>query len=107
MNKVLERTDDLEALERKIKNKWNWSWMEQKDGNGDFMSEYIRKINQPGMAMCVWCNKQLKYASAGKKVFRNHATNNIHLKSRAARSKTQELPVVFQAVASQVSIESR
>ena len=64
--KVLQRTDDLKALEVNIKNKWNWSWLEERDGNGDFLSEYIRKVNQPGIALCVWCNKQLKYASASR-----------------------------------------
>ena len=33
--KVLQRTDDLKALmEVNIKNKWNWSWLEERDGNG-------------------------------------------------------------------------
>ena len=59
-SKVIERTDDIKALEANVKKKWNWSWMEDKDNDGDFMSEYIRKINQPGVALCIWCNKQLK-----------------------------------------------
>ena len=51
--KVIERTDDIKALEVNVKNKWNWSWMEDKDNNGDFMSEYVRKINQPGVALYI------------------------------------------------------
>ena len=102
--KVLQRTDDVKEVERNIRNKWNWSWLEEKDGNGDFMSEYIRKINQPGKATCVWCNKMLKYASGGKKLLMKHALSDVHLKARTARSNTQELPVVFQAVASKISI---
>ena len=26
------------------KNKWEWLWMEGKDGNGDFLSSNVRKI---------------------------------------------------------------
>ena len=25
------------------KDKWNWSWLEGKDVNGDFISDYIRR----------------------------------------------------------------
>ena len=32
--KVLQRTDNLKALEVNIKNKWNWSLSEERDGNG-------------------------------------------------------------------------
>jgi len=45
----------LKGIEKNVKNKWNWSWMEERDANADFLSEYIRKINQPGIAMsCVF-----------------------------------------------------
>ena len=39
------------------KNKWNWSWLEEKDINGGFMLEYIRRIDASGLASCIYFNK--------------------------------------------------
>ena len=80
--------------------------MQEKDSNGDFLSEYIRKIKQPGIALCIWCDKQLKYASAGKKVLHVHSTKDVHRKARRARSNTQQLPIAFQNLSSQTTITS-
>ena len=32
------------------KNKWNWSWLEEKDVNEDFISDYITKIDASDLA---------------------------------------------------------
>ena len=39
------------------KNKWNWSWLEEKDINGGYMLEYIRRIDASGLASCIYFNK--------------------------------------------------
>lgn len=44
---VLQRGDDL-ACDKSIKNKFKWSWLEEKDKNDDFLSSYIRKTDRPG-----------------------------------------------------------
>ena len=44
--KILERTDNLKAVEAKVKNKWNWTWLQEKDDNGDFLSDYVRKLDR-------------------------------------------------------------
>ena len=66
------------------KNKWNWSWLEEKDVNGDFISDYIRKIDASGLAFCIYCNKPVSYKSSGKKDILAHAkksTHHLHNKS--------------------------
>ena len=45
--KIVDRTIDLKELEKSVKNKFRWSWLEEKDSNGDYLSEYIRKIDEP------------------------------------------------------------
>ena len=44
---IINRNESKDA--RKIdatgKNKWKWSWLEEKDENGDYLSTYVRKIN--------------------------------------------------------------
>lgn len=39
---------DISKVDSGIKNKFRWEWMQQKDFLGDFYSEYIRKIENPG-----------------------------------------------------------
>ena len=35
------------------KNKWNWSCLEEKDVNGDFILDYIRKTDASDLAFCI------------------------------------------------------
>ena len=60
MSEIIEREEVgcVRDLEEGVKNKWRWSWLEIKDENGDYLSEYIRKIRQPGKAICVWCGEK-------------------------------------------------
>ena len=55
------------------KSKWNWSSLEEKDVNGDFISDYIRKIDASGLAFCVYCNKPVSYGCSGRKDILAHA----------------------------------
>lgn len=93
--KIIERSDDLKSLEKGVKNKWVWKWTEDKDENGDFVSEYCRKIKEAGCACCIWCNKKITYGSSGKKAILNHAKKDNHRSSRAARMNNQTLPASF------------
>jgi len=62
-NEECENTKDIDI---NIKNKFRWSWLETKDENGDFLSEFIRKVNQPGIAICTWCgDKPINYGGSG------------------------------------------
>ena len=49
------------------KNKWNWSWLEEKDVNVDFILDYIRKIDASGLASCIYFNKPVSYVRSCKK----------------------------------------
>ena len=55
------------------KNRWNWSWLEEKHVNGDFILDYIRKMDASGLAFCIYCNKPVSYGSSGKKDILAHA----------------------------------
>ncbi|XP_041465527.1 uncharacterized protein LOC121416126 isoform X2 [Lytechinus variegatus] len=101
MSEIIEREEGcVRDLEEGVKNKWRWSWLEIKDENGDYLSEYIRKIRQSGKAICMWCNgKQINYGASGFKALRGHATSKGHRQWRGARKGAQLLPSVFQAAA--------
>ena len=55
-----------------FKNNFNWNWLVEKDKNGMFLSEWVRKLDGPGVALCNICNSILKYGSAGKSAFLRH-----------------------------------
>ena len=60
-------SEDARKIDATCKNKWKWSWLEEKDENGDYLSSYVRKINVSGSAFCIYCNKPLVYGNTGKK----------------------------------------
>ena len=68
--KIMQRTDSLADIERGVKNKWVWGWCESPDANGDYLSDYIRKVNLSGAAICQ-CNKKISYRNGGKMHWNN------------------------------------
>ena len=52
-----------------VKHKWLWTWLDLKDADGQFLSQYIRKLKVPGVGLCVLCNngkgKQINYGTGG------------------------------------------
>ena len=44
----MKSQSDISKVDKGVKNKFRWEWMQQKDVLGDFFSEYIRKIEKPG-----------------------------------------------------------
>ncbi|KAK3764280.1 hypothetical protein RRG08_033362 [Elysia crispata] len=46
----LDRSSDLKVVESSVRNKFKWTWLEEKDVNNDFLSEYVRKLAQPAFA---------------------------------------------------------
>ena len=43
---LLDRKDGLCDIERDIKDKFQWRWLEEKETNGDFLT-YVRKLRLP------------------------------------------------------------
>ena len=83
--KIIKRSEseDARKIDATCKNKWKWSWLEEKDENGDYLSSYVRKINVSGSAFCIYCNKPLVYGNTGKKDLLKHATKSTeHLSSK-------------------------
>lgn len=90
----------LKTLEKEVKNKFKWSWLEEKDELGNFFSAYIRKIKDPGVVWCTVCRDKINYGSSGKKALTNHAKRSSHQKNHklATQKSQQALPAMFQAV---------
>jgi hypothetical protein len=81
-----------------VKNKFSWKWLEDKDDHGDFLSDYVRKIDLAGFAVCQWCkNGKIKYGALGKKDLKQHARKAGHRKICEERQSTPALPAIFSA----------
>ena len=59
--------DGRENVDRGICNRFQWRWMDEKDTLEDFLSEYFRKLKEPGMAWCLTCTMKVNYGRSGKK----------------------------------------
>ncbi|KAJ8364703.1 hypothetical protein SKAU_G00135340 [Synaphobranchus kaupii] len=79
-------------LERGLKNKWRWQWLEETDSQGQRYDVWLAKVDIPGMAWCKLCNKNIAYAQNGKKVFAKHTEDHHHREMVNQQQHTQTLP---------------
>ena len=92
----VERHDKIDEIDTKVKNKFRWDWLETKDNNGTYLSDYIRKIKLSGVAYCLWCHNNVKYGFSGKQALADHATTAKHKKSMKTQKKHPETASSFQ-----------
>ena len=76
--KVVQRNVGVSAKDiySSCKNKWVWDWLSEKDVNKDYLSDYVKKVDIPGVAICWWCKEFFKYGSSGKKRLHRHSIQN-------------------------------
>ena len=94
--------ENVKEIDKGIRNKFQWSWMDERDTFEDFLSDYFRKLKEPGMAWCLTCKTKVNYGSSGKKALIGHSKNHIHVKARKALKLTQSLPATMAATKSMV-----
>lgn len=59
--------EDVKGLDKSIKNKWRWAWIEDVGLDGKPFSSWCQKLRQPGACYCTLCSKKLMYGTSGKK----------------------------------------
>ncbi len=74
-----------------VKNKFQWGWL-QSAHDGEPLSNWLRKTEEPGMCLCVRCNKHINYGSAGKKAYFQHAKTKLHQDRTASAVATIVMP---------------
>ena len=49
---IVERKISVDArkIDKEVENKWVWDLLLEKDINGDYLSEYLKKVDQAGVA---------------------------------------------------------
>lgn len=68
-------------LEKDVKNKWRWEWLNDVDADGVKWVLWLKKTEISGVAFCEACGKTINYKSSGKKAFRIHANDANHKKN--------------------------
>ncbi len=94
---VDRKTADLKEIEAGVKNKFRWNWLEEKDADGHFLSDNIRKLNVAGQCKCIVCNVIIKYGSSGRKSLVGHGRTENHKQMRRLKETNETLPAMFQA----------
>ena len=86
----------LKEIDSNIKNGFRWAWLEEKDCNDNFLSDYIRKVNIAGKVLCTYCNQLLSHKSGGKNDIKKHAAKKSHQNVLKLRKTNTTLPAVMQ-----------
>ena len=73
--KVLENKGNSNVNDQGVKNQWKWEWLQVKVGKS-YLSDCIRKIDQPGYALCIYCNCQITYGTNGRTALTRHVSNS-------------------------------
>ena len=93
---VHRESSNIKVIDNGIKNKFQWKWLENKDTNGNYLSDYFRKINVAGKAWCIVCNHIITYGSSGMKALMKHGNLDAHKTSSKIKNENQTLSAAFQ-----------
>ena len=86
----------LKEIDSNIKNGFRWASLEEKDGNDNFLSDYIRKVNDAGKVLCTYCNQLLSHKSGGKNDIKKHTAKKSHQNVLKLRKTNTTLPAAMQ-----------
>lgn len=89
--KTLPEGSDVTSLEKTVKNRWKWDWLEEWDSDGVKFSDWCRKVDIPGGCVCVPCGKTLLYGNRGKRSLLAHAGDQAHKNKVTCLMKTRML----------------
>ena len=78
----VDRSVDIKTIDSSVRNRFKWSWLEERDSHGDFLSDYVRKIPEPGFSCCLICQNRLNYGGRGKSIITRHAETEVHKTKR-------------------------
>ena len=60
---VVRDDNTRKTYDARVKSKFKWEWLTEKDTHGDFLSSDIRKIDADGLAWCCFCRNVLNYSN--------------------------------------------
>ena len=60
---VVRDDNTRKTYDARVKNKFKWKWLTEKDTHGDFLSSDMRKIDADGLAWCCFCRNVVNYCN--------------------------------------------
>lgn len=84
--------EDVKHIDKGIKNKWRWAWLEDLGVDGKPFSSWCQKLPQPGVCYCTLCRKKLVYGTSGKKMLPRHEQDAFHKAAARSVQYTSRLP---------------
>lgn len=90
---IVCRSDKYNArlIDSSLKNPWCWDWIE-KQVDGVYVKEVIRKISKCGTVYCILCSKEVMYGNRGFHAISNHIKSKKHASLVEARKPNFALP---------------
>ena len=104
--RFVDRYDDTrKTYDARVKNKFKWEWLTEKDTHGDFLSSDIRKIDADGLAWCCFCRNVVNYSNSGKACSRSYAKSKDDQRERRLNKtrSNHQLPAAIQATQDKIS----
>lgn len=85
MVRTLKKDEPTREIDKGVKNKFNWRWLEHNisvtvDGSvvQCKLGECIAKVDVPGKAECTWCKDIINYGSRGRVALSAHIESGKH-----------------------------
>ena len=103
--RFVDREDDIrKTYDDRVKNKFKWEWLTEKDTHGDFLSSDIRKIDADGLAWCCFCRNVVNYSNSGNACFSSYASKlKVDQRERRLNKANHQLPAAIQATQDKIS----
>ena len=97
--RFVDRDDDSrKTYDARVKNKFKWEWLTEKDTHGDFLSSDIRKIDADRLAWCCFCQNVVNYSISRKVCFRSYAKSKVDQRERRLNKTNHQLLAAIQAI---------
>ena len=95
---------EVKIIDKDVATKFKWTWLEDKDENEMFLSEWVCKVDVAGKVLCLLCNDLIKYAKEGKSVWRKHSKKKDHRGKIDAFENNSTLPSPLTLAAKNVTL---
>jgi len=80
-------------LEKHVKNKWRWEWLNEVEADGGKWGQWLKRPEISGVGFCEACGRTINYQSSGKKAFRIHEDDANH-KKKVRTIKTNQVFII-------------
>ena len=85
--------------EKKRKTMWQTVWLNEKDDNGDFISDWCRPVpTQETSGECFVCRKLLNVSNSGISCLKTHSKTQIHRDRMREKKSTTSIAISFAKV---------